>query len=120
MNDQPLLAREVYKQLVPADGWYAVFVRDDWDAEDMNTEPYYVEPLALWALWESMDGRSFVQGLLPEGPHIRDASDRDFFYEFIHKDAITEEIRMNWLREARRKSDRARAREMQENGHNPT
>ena len=46
------------EQIIPADGWKAV-----WEAVDSDKEEEFVAPLVCWALVEAPDGKRFVTGL---------------------------------------------------------
>lgn len=60
-------ARPIVKQIVPADGWCAVFAQSETDESGRH---YYTEPVAVWALVEE-GGYTYVTGLA--GSDIADA-----------------------------------------------
>jgi hypothetical protein len=45
-------------QIIPADGWIAL-----WEAVDSDYQEEYAAPLVCWALVETPDGHRFVTGL---------------------------------------------------------
>lgn len=57
-----------YKQIVPADGWVAVFSRDEPDEQGRH---FFIDPLAVWVLVEVERNRAaFVGGLC--GSHMNE------------------------------------------------
>jgi hypothetical protein len=96
-------------QIIPADGWSAVFALRNHDTDDVNL---HEEPLVCWALFEK-NGMQDMSGLTREGATFACVEDPDFIGYLARGESASkyaEEGRAHLRRRELRENKKARLR----------